>query len=96
MKYHVKQTQTIEAVQFDGTFTGERGVQFIDDWLKEHDIENCEVTAQGTKEPLALDLMNAFGMMTLEKGDFLVITPTRRLRGFKKEDFEDTYEKHND
>ena len=70
MKFVPKNT-TVDAFCFDGSFTGPGGVQAADDWVKSHDLEDTEVTCQGTEEPLALDVTTASGLRTIEAGDYL-------------------------
>ena len=91
MKYQSK-PHSVEALCFDGTFSC---VQQIDDWVSSHDIENSEVTCQGTKEPLALDVTNAWGLKTIEAGDYVVIRGGT-LSAERKADFERTYEAWNE
>ena len=89
MKYHTRPA-TVEAFHFTGT------IDSIEDailWVADHDIENAEVSWQGdrmTGKPLTLDVTNAYGLTTLEAGDYLVIHEGK-LRAYKADDFHATY-----
>ncbi len=62
--------QTVEAFCFSGTAAS---VSEAQDWVSQHDLENVEVTSQGEAEPYALDVIDSFGLKTLEAGDFLYV-----------------------
>lgn len=90
MKFRSR-TYEISAFQFDGTFTGPNGVQAADDWVKEHDLSNVEVSCQGKQEPLALDVTHGGGIETVEAGAWLGILGDT-LFVFKDGDFRRLFE----
>lgn len=90
MKFAPKDT-TIDAFCFDGTFTGPGGLQAADEWVKSHDLEDCEVTCQGTEEPLALDVISQGVTAILEVGDY-IYTDGENLYAEKQSAFLAKYE----
>ena len=87
MRYVTKRF-AVEAMQFDGTLTGAQAVQ---EWVSSQDLENTEVTWQGEKEPLALDVTDAWGLRTIEAGCW-VIARAGILRTEMDEFFREHYE----
>ena len=87
MRYVTKRV-TVEAMQFDGT--AECAIE-IQDWASSLDLENTEVSYQGTKEPFALDVTDAWGLRTIERGCW-VIARAGILRTEMDEFFREQYE----
>lgn len=69
MQYQSK-SLTVEAFEFQGTEESGRDAQ---DWLSSLDVENAEVSWQGSGNSLALDVMSSGRITTIEAGDFLYV-----------------------
>lgn len=78
----------VTALQFTGYFDSvTAAIAFVAD----NDLTDCEVTAQGMSAPYALDVTTAWGLRTIEAGDYLYILGGT-LHAESKQTFERYYE----